>query len=150
MTTQQAIELLQTLRNTCAAADGRTGVALDIAIEVMKRSIVKADIESIIKAVTRETGVTEEEMFARVRAREYVDARAIVSWLAYHYAFMTLTTIGCRFGRTHGAVKHYNEMVDSWLDEPRLNIKGARITTKLINELEDGYEENTDDLSCTA
>jgi len=140
MTIQKAIDLLQLLRHTCEKADGRTGEAIDVAIDVMRKSVVKSDFDSIVKAVSRETGVTEEEMCNRGRPREYVDARAIVSWLAYHYANKTLSHIGCRLGRTHSAIMHYNDMVDSWLDEPRRNLKGARITTKLIRELEDDNE----------
>jgi chromosomal replication initiation ATPase DnaA len=101
---------------------------------------VKADIESIIQAVVRETGVTEAEMCNKGRQREFAEARAIASWLAYHYTPMTLTAIGMRFGRDHATTIHYNRMVDSWLDEPRLNMKGARVTTKIINELDNGYQ----------
>lgn len=140
MTIKKAIGLLQLLRHTCEKAEGCTGEAIDIAIDVMQHSIVKADIESIIEAVVRETGVTEDEMFGKCRHREYADARAIAAWLAYHYTAMTLTSIGKRMNRDHVMIIHYNRMVDSWLDEPRRNIKGARITTKLIRELEDDNE----------
>ena len=127
---------MQTLRYTSIAAEGCTGEALDYAIALLDRSIVKADIESIIRAVTRETGVTEQEMCNKGRQREYAEARAIVSWLAYHYTPMTLTSIGKRMRRDHPTAIHYNRMVDSWLDEPRRNLRGARITQKLINEIE--------------
>lgn len=137
MTTQRAIELLQLLRHSTEVAQGCTGQALDMAIDMMQHSIVKADIESIIKAVARETGVTEAEMCNRGRQREYAEARAIVAWLAYHYTPMTLTSIGKRMRRDHPTAIHYNRMVDSWLDEPRRNLRGARITTKLLKELED-------------
>lgn len=113
------------------------GEAIDIAADMLERSIVKSDIESIIRAVTRETGVTDEEMTHHCRHREYTEARMIVCWLAYHYTQMTLTTIGKRLGRGHGTASYYNTVVDSWLNEPRLNLRGARITTKLMEELED-------------
>ena len=137
MTTQRAIELLQLLRHSTEAAQGCTGQALDMAIDMMQHSIVKADIESIMQAVVRETGVTEAEMCNKGRQREYAEARAIVAWLAYHYTPMTLTSIGKRMRRDHPTAIHYNRMVDSWLDEPRRNLRGARITTRLIRELED-------------
>lgn len=112
------------------------GEAIDIAADMLERSVVKSDIESIIRAVTRETGVTDEEMTHHCRHREYTEARMIVCWLAYHYTQMTLTSIGKRLGRGHGTASYYNMVVDSWLEEPRLNLRGARITTKLIREIE--------------
>lgn len=137
MTIKRAIGLLTTLRHTCAAAEGCTGEALDVAIDLLQHNLPKHNIDSIIKAVERETGVSELEMTHRGRQREFAEARAIVCWLAYHYAPMTLTSIGRRLGRDHPTVIHYNKMVDNWLDEPRLNLRGARITTKLIRELEE-------------
>jgi chromosomal replication initiation ATPase DnaA len=133
MTTKQAIEKLRQLRQGC---DESTGDALDMAIALLDRSIVKADIEAIIKGVERETGVTEAEMCNRGRQREFAEARAIVSWLARRYTSMTLTSIGKRLGRGHVSVIHYVRMVGSWMEEPRLNIRGARITQKLIDEIE--------------
>lgn len=133
MTTKQAIEKLRELRQGC---DESTGDALDMAIALLDRSIVKADIESIIKGVERETGVTEAEMCNRGRQREFAEARAIVSWLARRYTSMTLTSIGKRLGRDHISVIHYVRMVGSWMEEPRLNIRGARITQKLIDDIE--------------
>lgn len=134
MTIQKAIGVLTDMRSTCT---GENGEALDTALDLMKRSIVRADIDSIISAVVRETGVNEEEMTAKGRQREFSEARAIVAWLAYHYTQMTLTSIGKRLGRDYSVIIYYNRMVTSWLDEPRLNLRGARITTKLINEIED-------------
>ena len=133
MTTKQAIEKLRELRQGC---DESTGDALDMAIALLDRSIVKADIEAIIQGVTRETGVTEAEMCNRGRQREFAEARAIVSWLARRYTSMTLTSIGKRLGRDHISVIHYVRMVGSWMEEPRLNMRGARITQKLIDEIE--------------
>jgi chromosomal replication initiation ATPase DnaA len=133
MTTKQAIEKLRELRQGC---DESTGDALDMAIALLDRSIVKADIEAIIKGVERETGVTEAEMCNRGRQREFAEARAIVSWLARRYTSMTLTSIGKRLGRDRISVIHYVRMVGSWMEEPRLNIRGARITQKLIDEIE--------------
>lgn len=122
------------------------GEAINIAADMLERSIVKSDIESIIRAVTRETGVTDEEMTHHCRHREYTEARMIVCWLAYHYTQMTLTTIGKRLGRGHATASYYNMVVDSWLNEPRLNLRGARITTTIKRELD---EAETDNLSCT-
>lgn len=133
MTTKQAIEKLRQLRQGC---DESTGEALDMAIALLDRSIVKADIEAIIQGVVRETGVTEAEMCNKGRQREYAEARAIVSWLARRYTSMTLTSIGKRLGRDHISVIHYVRMVGSWMEEPRLNMRGARITKKLIDEIE--------------
>ena len=133
MTVQEAIKTLQPILRK---ADGCTKEALDMAIRCLERNIVKADIDSIINAVERETGVTEQEMCNRGRHREYAEARAIVSWLARRYTSMTLTSIGKRLGRDHISVIHYVRMVGSWMEEPRLNIRGARITQKLIDEIE--------------
>ena len=142
MTTQKAIELLQTLRNICDAATGKMGEALDLAVTVMERSIIKADIESIMRAVTRETGVTEAEMCNKGRQREFSEARAIVTWLVRRYTPTTLTTIGKRLGRDHIVAIYYVNMVDSWLDEPRRNPRGARVTQKLINEIDNNEHQS--------
>ena len=118
------------------------GEALDYAVDMMRESIVTTDIESIIRAVTRETGVTEQEMCNKGRQREYAEARAIVAWLAYHYTPMTLTSIGKRMRRDHPTAIHYNRMVDSWLDEPRRNLRGARVANKLIRELNESIHKD--------
>lgn len=143
MTTKQAIDILTTLRHTCTAAEGCTGEALDVAIDLMQRNIVKADIDSIIKAVERYTGVTEEDMCKKGRQREYSEARAIVCWLAHHYTPMTLTAIGKRIGRDHAVAIYYNKAVGAWLEQPRLNPTGYRIVNKLKKELDyDNQESN--------
>lgn len=116
--------------------------ALDVAVEFMERSIVTADVDSIIKAVSRETRVTENEMCSRGRHREVTEARAIVSYLSYRFANVTLTSIGKRLGRGHETAIHYNKMVSGWLEDPRRNYRGARITEKLIKELDHDNEES--------
>ena len=127
------------------------GEAIDVAVDLLERNVSKADIESIIKAVSRETGVTEEEMCNRGRQREYAEARAIVSFLAYRYTPMTLTAIGTRLGRDHASAIYYNKTVASWLVNKRLNPKGYRITVKLINELDANVnEKDADNLPRTA
>lgn len=127
---------MQTLRYTSIAAEGCTGEALDYAIGILEDRLVLPSIDSIIKAVSRETHISEEDMVMRGRKRDIADARAIVSWLAYHYTPMTLKAIGKRLGRDHVMAIHYVRMVGSWLEEPMLNIRGTRITQKLINEIE--------------
>ena len=113
------------------------GEAIDIAADMLERNAVKtADIDNIIKAVSRETGVTEAEMCRKGRQREFAEARAIVSFLSYTYTSMTLTAIGHRLNRDHATAIHYNRTVQAWLDEPRRNLRGARITTKLMEELD--------------
>lgn len=142
MTTKQAIEKLRQLRQDC---DESTGDALDMAIALLDRSIVKADIEAIIQGVVRETGVTEAEMCNKGRQREYAEARAIVSWLARRYTSMTLTSIGKRLGRDHISVIHYNKTVSTWLYDKRTNPRGRSITMKLMEELDnDTRIPNTD------
>lgn len=114
------------------------GEAIDIAADMLERNAVKTvDIDNIIKAVSRETGVTEQEMCHKGRQREFAEARAIVSFLSYTYTSMTLTAIGHRLNHGHATAIHYNRTVQAWLDEPRRNLRGARITTKLMEELED-------------
>lgn len=113
------------------------GEAIDIAADLLERNAVKkADIDNIIKAVSRETGVTEQEMCHKGRQREFAEARAIVSFLSYNYTSMTLTAIGHRLSRDHATAIHYNRTVQAWLDEPRRNLRGARIVTKLMEELD--------------
>jgi chromosomal replication initiation ATPase DnaA len=111
--------------------------AIDVAINLLEKNITKADIEDIIKAVERETCVTDEEMCGRSRHRETSEARAMVCWLSYRFTGMTLTAIGCRVKRDHATTLHYKKMVEGWLEDPRRNLRGSRIVTKLIRELED-------------
>ena len=108
------------------------GDAIDFAVGWLEGKI-GADIDSIISAVSRETGVTEYEMCRKGRQRRYADARAIVCYLAYNYTPMTLMAIGERLGRDHAVVLYYNRKVSAWLDNPRLNPEGAMITKKLMN-----------------
>lgn len=119
------------------------GESIDVAADFLERNIVKTDIESIIKAVTRETRVTEEEMTRKGRQREFVEARAMVCWLSYRYTWMTLTSIANRLGRDHASMIYYNRLVDSWLEEPRLNLRASRIISTIINELEYDYTKGT-------
>lgn len=111
--------------------------AIRVAIDNLERCSAKASPESIMRAVERETGVSEQEMVSKQRHREYADARAISSWLIYRYTPMTLTSIGRSLGRDHVSVIHYIRKANEWMAEPRLNLRAARIITKLINELED-------------
>ena len=117
-------------------SDKEFSEAIDRAIEVLDGCIVRADIDSIIEAVTRETRVTDAEMCGRGRNREYTEARAMVAWLAYHYTRMTQTAIGKRMNVTHATIIYYLRMVDYWLTVPKRNPEGAKITTKLMTELE--------------
>lgn len=112
------------------------GQAIDVAADLLEGCVVKSDIESIIRAVERETGVTEPEMCNRGRQREFSEARAIVSWLAYNYTSMTLTAIGQRLGRDHATAFYYNKTVNTWLYDKRTNPRGRSITIKLMNELD--------------
>lgn len=123
------------------------GEAIDRAIELLEDNIPKANIEDIIKLVENETRVTDEEMCGRGRHRETTEARAMVTWLAYRFTGMTLTAIGSRLNRDHATAVHYNKMISGWLEEPRRNLRGSRIMTKLIGKLEDERETNTDNLS---
>lgn len=117
-------------------SDKEFSEAIDRAIEVLDSSVVRADINSIIEAVTRETRVTDREMCGRGRNREYTEARAMVAWLAYHYTRMTQTSIGKRMNVTHATIIYYIRMVDYWLTVPKRNPDGVKIIEKLENELE--------------
>lgn len=143
MTIKRATEVLRAYRIQCTkgqycnCTEKEIDDAMVVAIDLLERSAVKSDIESIAAAVSRMTGVTRDDIINKGRQHEFAEARAMVSWLAYHYTAMTLTSIGKWFERNHASVVHYNHMVDEWLNEPRLNLRGSRIVTKLIRELED-------------
>lgn len=144
MTTKQAADILAAY-NRCRRDDHEPcpppysptdiGIAIDMAVELMQKNSAQANLESIIMAVSRETGVSEAEMCQRGREREYSEARAIVSYLAYRFTPMTLTAIGKRFGRTHATTIYYYRTVLSWLHDKRLNPRGHHITNSLINEI---------------
>lgn len=106
MTTKQAADILAAYNRwrrddhePCPPPYSPTdiGIAIDMAVELMQKNSAQANLESIIMAVSRETGVSEAEMCQRGREREYSEARAIVSYLAYRFTPMTLTAIGKRF-----------------------------------------------------
>lgn len=128
---------MQTLRYTSIAAEGCTGEALDYAIGILEDRLVLPSIDSIIKAVSRETHISEEDMVMRGRKRDIADARAIVSWLTYHYTPMTLKAIGSRLGRDHVMAIHYNRSADEWMKDPKLNFGAVGIIKKIAKELED-------------
>lgn len=111
------------------------GEAIDLAADLLESSIVKRDIDSIIRAVERETSVTEVQMSMNGRQRRYADARAIVCFLAYNYTPMTLMAIGERLGRTHTVVLYHIRKVSEWLDYPKINPEGAMITKKLMSRI---------------
>ena len=106
------------------------GQAIDVAVGVLE-----ANIESIISAVSRVTGVTEAQMSMNGRQRKYADARAIVCYLAYNYTPMTLMAIGKRLGRAHTVVLYHIRKVSEWLDYPKINPEGAMITKKLMSRI---------------
>ena len=106
------------------------GQAIDVAVGVLE-----ANIESIISAVSRVTGVTEAQMSMNGRQRKYADARAIVCYLAYNYTPMTLMAIGKRLGRAHTVVLYHIRKVSEWLDYPKINPEGAMITKELMNRI---------------
>lgn len=111
------------------------GQAIDVAADLLEGCAVKADIESIIRAVERETGVTEVQMSMNGRQRKYADARAIVCFLAYNYTPMTLMAIGKRLGRAHTVVLYHIRKVSEWLDYPKINPEGVMITKKLMSRI---------------
>jgi chromosomal replication initiation ATPase DnaA len=143
MTIKRATEVLRAFMNQrtkgqyCSCNEKEIDDAMSVAIDLLECSAVKSDIESIVAAVSRMTGVARDEIINKGRQHEFAEARAMVCWLAYHYSAMTVTSIGKWLGRNHVSVIHYNRMVDEWLNEPRLNLRGSRIVTKLIRELED-------------
>lgn len=110
------------------------GEAIDLAVGRLEGN-VGADIDSIISAVSRETGVTEVQMSMNGRQRRYADARAIVCYLAYNYTPMTLMAIGKRLGRAHTVVLYHIRKVSEWLDYPKINPEGAMITKKLMSRI---------------
>jgi len=110
------------------------GDAIDFAVGCLEGKI-GADIDSIISAVSRETGVTKGEMCRKDRKRRYADARAMVCYLTYFYTPMTLMAIGEMLGRGHAVVLYHIRKVSEWLDNPRLNPEGAMITKKLMNAI---------------
>ena len=117
-------------------SDKEFSEATDRAIEVLDSSVVRADINSIIEAVTRETRVTDAEMCGRGRNRKYTEARAMVAWLAYHYTRLTQTAIGKRMNVTHATVIYYLRMVYYWRKLPNRYPDEVKIIRKLENELE--------------
>lgn len=110
------------------------GQEIDLAVGRLEGN-VGADIDSIISAVSRVTGVTEVQMSMNGRQRKYADARAIVCYLAYNYTPMTLMAIGKRLGRAHTVVLYHIRKVSEWLDYPKINPEGAMITKELMNRI---------------
>lgn len=108
------------------------GEAIDVAIAALEPSIVPT-LDNIIQAVTKETGVTEEEMTMCSRCREYVYARYMVFWLAYNYTKVTQTALAIRFClRDHVTVHYGIKKGDEWMHEPKLNEEWYTMTMRII------------------
>ena len=137
MPNAEAADILRTLRHTCGHASGKTADAIDKAIEVLERERILPTIDSIAEAVAEETGISVDTMRSKNRLRENTEARAMVSWMAYHYCKMSLVSIGNYFDRTHAMSVHYNHMVDEWVYRPTLNRRCAEIINRLIERIED-------------
>ena len=76
----------------------------------MQNKVVK--VESIVKYISNETGVSVKDMISKKRLKEYVDARHIAMYLTCKHTDMTLKSIGRFFGgRDHSTVLHAKENV---------------------------------------
>ena len=114
------------------------GEAIDKAIEVLDDGTVLPDVSGIIRAVCRETDVTEEQVMGNVRLRRYAEARAMVAWLCRRHMRLTMPRIGKAMNRTHATVVYYLREVEEWLRYPRLNPECVEILKKLDKELDNG------------
>jgi chromosomal replication initiator protein len=76
----------------------------------MQNKVVK--VESIVKYISNETGVSVKDMISKKRLKEYVDARHIAMYLICKHTDLTLKSIGRFFGgRDHSTVLHAKENV---------------------------------------
>ncbi len=108
------------------------GEAIDVAIVALEPSIVPT-LENIIQAVSRETGVTDEEMMMRCRCREYAYARYMVFWLAYNYTRATQTSMARRFClKDHVSVSYGIKKGDEWMSKPKLNEEWHKTAQRII------------------
>lgn len=108
------------------------GEAIDVAIAALEPRIVPT-LDNIIKAVARETCVSEEEMLMRHRFREYAYARYMVFWLAFHYTKTTKTAMARKFGlKSHASIVYGIQKGDEWMAQPKLNDEWFKSTTRII------------------
>lgn len=109
------------------------GEAIDVAIAALEPSIVPT-LENIIKAVSKETGVTEEEMLSRKRFREYADARYLCFWIAYNYTSSTMTCLARRLNACNHSIVYYGiKKGDEWMQHPSQNPEWVARAERIIN-----------------
>ena len=109
------------------------GEAIDVAIAALEPSIVPT-LENIIKAVSKETGVTEEEMTSRKRFREYAEARYICFWIAYNYTSSTMTCLARRLNACNHSIVYYGiKKGDEWMQHPSHNPEWVKRAKRIIN-----------------
>lgn len=108
------------------------GEAIDVAIAALEPRIVPT-LDNIIQAVTRETGVTEDDMLMRCRYREYAYARYMVFWLAFHYTKTTKTAMARKFGlKSHASIVYGIKKGGEWMAKPILNDEWFKSATRII------------------
>ena len=133
MSKAEAADLLRTLKYTTEMGS-KMSTAIDMAIAALNPEIVPT-VESLLQAVIRETGVTEEQMCERCRCREYSEARYIYFWLCHNYTSATHTAIGRRINRDHVMVYYGINRVDYWLERPKTNRQAHAQVGNIINRI---------------
>ena len=132
MTNAEAADVLAMMKYN--AVDERTKEAIDRAIAALQPNVMPT-VESLLRAVTEETGVTEKQMVSKGRWREFSEARYMFFWLCHRYTGATHTAIGNRLNRSHVMVYYGIHRVDFWMSRPAANKACADKITNIINRI---------------
>jgi len=66
----------------------------------------RVSVDAVIKAVSKETGISTADLLAKKRSKELVQARQIAMYLARELTDSSLPDLGEKFGRDHSTVLH--------------------------------------------
>ena len=99
------------------------------------------DINDIIYAVSRHTGISKHTILKYDRHRGVADSRMMVYYLLHTLCGMNFSAIGRRMKRTHAAVFHGINEVNIWVDETRPRDHHTKhnceIIKRIISELKE-------------
>ena len=97
-------------------------------------------INEAINAVAQITDVTIEQLLSKSRVQHICEARHITAYVLRTLLGYSTNAVGKMLNRTHASVIRSSRMCQDWLDDERLNPRGAHIIKQLIEELKKGAD----------
>ncbi len=112
----------------------------EMAAEVLEQLVgprrektVLPTLDSLIGCVSREYGLTEQQLCSCLRRRHYVEARNVLFYLARKYTTMTLVQIGARVNKRHSTVIKGIATIEESLNSETLS---GRQTARVVQHIE--------------